>query len=157
MLRKELTNDTLSDIALAPRHRADSALHLDRRATPAGWDLDTVQDRDAVGQAAWLCLAVPRGSLSALGHPRFGSRLHLLIGELLNETTIARARAYIREALRDDPRFALKGIEITRNAADPGALQVHISILPEATIVFDLAELIGGAALALNPDGEGLV
>lgn len=152
MLRSELRHQDLSDIRLQPSRNAGSALRLDRRATAVGWDLDTVVDADAVGQAAWLALAVPRGSLSALGHPDFGSRLHLLIGELLNAQNIARARAYIREALRADPRFTLRSIEISRNAADPNAIMVQIEIDPEARLVFDLISLINGdAALALEP------
>ncbi len=151
MLRTELAHKDLSDIRLQPARNAGSALRLDRRATTVGWDLDTVRDADAVGQAAWLSLAVPRGSLSALGHPNFGSRLHLLIGELMNDQNLARARAFIREALRGDPRFTLRSIDITRNVADPGAIMVHIEIDPEATLIFDLASLINGdAALALD-------
>ena len=149
MLRTELAHDRLSDLMLRPTRRADSALHLDRRATVAGFDLDLVKDRDAVGQAVWLSLAIPRGDLTQLGHPDFGSRLHLLIGELLNETTLARANAYIREALRGDPRFRLRDITMTRNPADPGAVEVEISVDPEATLVFDLQSLINGEGSAV--------
>lgn len=149
MLRSELSHEALSDIRLRPARRADAALHLDRRATPVGWDLDTVRDMDAVGQAVWLALAVPRGSLSALGHPDFGSRLHLLIGALLTDQTLARARAYVREALRADPRFTLRAIAVTRHDADPGAVLLEIDVDPEAHIVFDLGALIAdGMALA---------
>ena len=63
MLRTELAHDRLSDLMLRPTRRADSALHLDRRATVAGFDLDLVKDRDAVGQAVWLSLAIPRGEM----------------------------------------------------------------------------------------------
>ncbi|MEM6621911.1 MAG: hypothetical protein AAF674_06750 [Pseudomonadota bacterium] len=144
MLRTDLAHDKLSDLMLRPSRRADSALHLDRRATVAGYDLDLVKDRDAVGQAVWLSLAIPRGELTQLGHPNFGSRLHLLIGELMTETTLTRSIAYIREALRGDPRFKLRDIVLTRNVADPGAIDVAISVDPEATLVFDLQSLIAG-------------
>jgi phage baseplate assembly protein W len=147
MLRTELAHDRLSDLMLRPTRRADSALHLDRRATVAGFDLDLVTDQDAVGQAVWLALAIPRGDLTQLGHPNFGSRLHLLIGELLTETTIARAHAYIREALRGDPRFKVRDVTLTRNAADPGAVEAEITVDPEATLVFDLQSLISGEGL----------
>lgn len=145
MLRSDLAHDRLSDLRLRPSRRADSALHLDRRATVAGHDLDLVTDLDAVGQAVWLALAIPRGDLTALGHPDFGSRLHLLTGELLTDTTLARARAYIREALRNDPRFRLREVALARNAADPNAVDVAITVDPEARLVFDLQSLIGGA------------
>lgn len=153
MLRSDLAHDQLSDIRLRPSRRADSALVLDRRATGTGWDLDTQRDLDAVGQAAWLALAVPRGTLAQLGHPNFGSRLHMLIGENLTEQTIARARAYIREALRNDPRFRLRDIRISRNAADPGALDAQISLDPAIELVFPLAALIAGDSF----DAQGVL
>ncbi len=146
MLRSELTHDRLSDLRLTPARRADAVLSLDRRATGAGWDLDTQRDLDAIGQAAWLCLAIPRGSLTPLGHPKFGSRLHLLIGESLNVQMEARARAYIRAALRDDPRFKLVDITLRRNAADPGALDAMITLDPGGALSFPLAALIAGEA-----------
>ncbi len=150
MLRTELRHKDLSDIRLQPGRIAGRALRLDRRATPVGWDLDTIRDADAVGQAAWLALAVPRGTLAGLGHPDFGSRLHLLIGALMTEQNVARARAYIRQALRSDPRFKLKSIDISRNAAEPGALMVEIKIAPEAVLTFDLASLINGEAATVT-------
>lgn len=144
MLRAELAHRQISDLRLQPARRADAVLRLDRRATATGWDLDTQRDLDAIGQAAWLALAIPRGALAQLGHPRFGSRLHLLIGENLTEQTTNRARAYIREALRDDPRFRLLDVTISRNAADPGALEAHITLDPGGALRFPLSALING-------------
>lgn len=147
MLRSELTHQTLSDLRLTPARRADAVLSLDRRATGAGWDLDTQRDLDAIGQAAWLCLAIPRGSLAPLGHPKFGSRLHLLIGENLTDQMMNRARAYIREALRDDPRFTVREVTLTRNAANPGALDARIVLDPGGALTLPLAALIAGRSL----------
>ncbi|MBK5926173.1 GPW/gp25 family protein [Rhodobaculum claviforme] len=145
MRRAEHADGDLSDIRLRPARRADSALRLDRRATAAGWDLDTVRGPEAIGQAAWLALATPRGSLAHLGHARFGSRLHLLIGEPLDARTLSRAAAYVREALRDDPRFRLLGVALARHPADPGALEVQIDIEPGGAFTFPLGALIGAA------------
>lgn len=145
MQRAEHADGGLSDIRLRPTRRADSALRLDLRATAAGWDLDTVRGLDAVGQAAWLALATPRGALAGLGHARFGSRLHLLIGAPLDARTEARAAAHVREALRDDPRFRLRGVTVTRAAADPGALEVVVDLDPGGVYAFGLAALIGAA------------
>lgn len=146
MLRSELAHNTLSDLRLTPARRADAVLSLDRRATGTGWDLDTQRDLDAIGQAAWLCLAIPRGSLAPLGHPKFGSRLHLLIGENLTDQMMNRARAYIREALREDPRFKVMEVTLTRNAADPGALDANIVLQPGGALSFPLSALISGEA-----------
>ncbi len=150
MQRSEFANSKIKDLRLQLGRRADSALRLDRRATPAGYDLDIVSDQDAIGQAAWLALAIPRGSLSALGHPNFGSRLHVLIGEELTVQTLTRARAYIREALRDDPRFKLLSVEIERHAADPGAFNVRIDVDPDIQLVLPVAELIDAAGRAIK-------
>lgn len=147
MLRSELVHQQLSDLRLRPTRRADSALTLDRRATIGGWDLDTQRDLDAIGQAAWLALAVPRGALAPLGHPDFGSRLHSLIGEILNDQTIARARAYIREALRHDPRFNLRDVSITRPRTSPDVLEAQITLDPDIQLVFPLTDLISAARL----------
>lgn len=147
MLRTELSHAQLADLRLMPARRADAVLVLDRRATETGWDLDTQRDLDAIGQAAWLALAIPRGTLAQLGHPRFGSRLHTLIGENLTDQTIARARAYIREALRDDPRFRLVSVEITRHASDPNAVNANIVLDPGGPLLFPLAALIAGEDL----------
>ena len=82
--------------------------------------------------------------MAQLGHPRFGSRLHTLIGENLTDQTIARARAYIREALRDDARFRLISVNITRHASDPHSIDAHIVLDPGGPLVFPLATLIAG-------------
>ena len=151
MLRSDLAHAKLADLRLTPQRRADAVLQLDRRATGEGWDLDTQRDLDAIGQAAWLCLAIPRGSLAPLGHPKFGSRLHLLIGENLTDQMMNRARAYIREALRDDPRFKVLEVSLTRHASDPSALEANIVLEPGGALTFPLAALIAGDT------GEGVL
>lgn len=57
-------------------------------------------------QAVWLRLNTPEGRLADLGHPDYGSRLYLLIGELDSETTRERARLYVARALAREPRIA---------------------------------------------------
>ena len=45
-------------------------------------DLDIMTDRENLAQALILRLLTPRGSLAALGHAEYGSRIHELIGKL---------------------------------------------------------------------------
>jgi phage gp46-like protein len=66
-------------------------------------------------QALTLRLRVREGELAPLGWPRFGSRLHLLIGERNTTRTRAILMAYARRALEADPRVA----EITEMTASP--------------------------------------
>lgn len=104
-----------ADLQLSHLATLGSALYL----RTVGGDLATVAGLDNLAQALWMRLGVPQGDLAPLGHPDYGSRLHLLIGRLLTPETIALARAYVREALRKEPRIA----EIT-----------SLSVYPEPTL-----------------------
>lgn len=92
-------------------------------------DLDLVADAENLVQALTLRLLTPKGALSKLGHPDYGSRLHELIGEINNVRTRGIARLYCKEAILQDPRVEkILGIEVkpvTRERVD-----VHVEILP---------------------------
>lgn len=116
-----------TDIQLSHRLTLGSALYLNK----VGNDLGTVDDMDNFAQAIWLRLGVPRGDLTHLGHPDFGSRLHLLIGRLATPETLALARAYVREALRGDDRIAdIGGLEVVPDPTLPGTLLISVGVLP---------------------------
>lgn len=101
------------------------------RLVAAGADLATVSGWENLSQAIWLRLGVPQGDLAHLGHPLFGSRLHLLIGRLVTAETIALARAYVRETLRREPRIAsLTGLEVLPDPTLPGSLLIQLSVQP---------------------------
>jgi len=70
----------------------------------AGTDLATLDGRENLAQALILRLLTPRGSLAGLGHAAYGSRLHELIGQ--NKTSALRnlCRAYVLEAVAQEPR-----------------------------------------------------
>lgn len=119
--------DLGADIQLQHRLTLGSALHLET----AGGDLVAVAGLENLAQALWLRLGVPMGDLAHLGHPRFGSRLHLLIGRLVTPETLALARAYVREALRREPRIAeVTLVDVMENPVARGELLIDISLRP---------------------------
>jgi phage baseplate assembly protein W len=67
-------------------------------------DLETVAGVPNLQQALLLRFLTPMGGLAPLGHPRYGSRLFELIGELNNETSRNRAKMYVLQALAEEPR-----------------------------------------------------
>jgi phage baseplate assembly protein W len=119
--------DLGTDLAVMPR----SGLGLSLEYIAAGGDLITVSAEENLRQAIWLRLATPMGELTSLGHPDYGSRLLRLIGRLLTPQTLSLARAYVREALRREPR--IKSIESLSVMPDPmrlGVLLIEASVLP---------------------------
>jgi len=99
----------------------------------AGGDLRTVAGRENLAQALVNRLLTRRGELAGLGHPSYGSRLHLLMGGPNNARTRGLAEIYIRESLAEEPRVRA----VTRVAFAPPAraleretLYVSISVQP---------------------------
>ena len=68
-------------------------------------DLRQVSSRDNLAQAILNRLLTRRGELAGLGHPDYGSRLFMLIGEPNNERARARAQLYVRESLAAEARI----------------------------------------------------
>jgi phage baseplate assembly protein W len=106
-----------------------------------GADLATVDGYENLAQAIWLRLATPRGELAGLGHPTYGSRLERLIGRLISPEVLALAKAYVREALRAEPRIAaIHDLQILPDPGRPGALLIELRVQPvESAAPLDLA------------------
>ncbi|NEO75986.1 MAG: GPW/gp25 family protein [Moorea sp. SIO4G3] len=68
-------------------------------------DLATATGLDNLAQAILNRLYTRKGELAALGHPNYGSRLHLLVGEQNNNRLRSLANLYIRECLAQEPRI----------------------------------------------------
>ena len=68
-------------------------------------DFDLITGRENLAQAIIMRLLTPRGELSALGHPTYGSRLHELVGSNNTATNLALARLYILESLKQESRI----------------------------------------------------
>ena len=120
--------------------------YVDFEAT-AGGDLRTVSGRSNLAQAIINRLLTRKGELTRLGHPGYGSRLHLLVGELNNIRLQGLAEIYIREALAAEKRIE-KIISVSFappvRGADRDVLKVQIRVKPidnekELTIALPVA------------------
>ena len=95
-------------------------------------DWRTVGRVDNLLQAIWLRLNTPEGALTQLGHPDYGSRLRLLIGEIDNRQTQERARLYVARALHRESRIKkIIAIDVQSAAQGfSGYLRVSVSVIP---------------------------
>ncbi|TMS48841.1 hypothetical protein [Mycobacterium sp. DBP42] len=112
---------------------------------PQGWqpepvgvtelsDLDTVTGRENLAQAMILRLLTPKGALADLGHTTYGSRLGELIGQGKTEALRGLCRAYILEAVREEPRVQDKPLAIEFDSAREHLddFVVEITVVPVA-------------------------
>jgi phage baseplate assembly protein W len=124
-----------------PLTEADSWGTLDLMVVPGGRgglpqaadasDLGTVGGRANLAQALTLRLLTRRGSLAALGHSDYGSRLVELIGQLDNATTRNLARLFVIEALRQEPRVReVLELTVATPPGQPGTLRIAFAVLP---------------------------
>lgn len=104
------------------------------RGEPEPVDLGTVSGRKNLAQALLLRLLTPRGSLAALGHGEYGSRLHELIGQRKTEATRYLCRAFILEVIAQEPRVENKAVEVIFDpqAEDLSSFVVTIAVRPKA-------------------------
>lgn len=110
---------------------------------PQGWqpepvgaaelfDLDTISGQHNVAQALILRLLTPKGALAELGHASYGSRLGELIGHGKTEELRGLCRAYILEAIREEPRVENKPLAIDFDPAreQSSSFVVEIMVQP---------------------------
>lgn len=92
-------------------------------------DLEPVTGLDNLAQALTLRLLVQRGELTGVAHPRYGSRIHELIGQTLDRPNLDLLRRHVRRALLADPRVAaVVSLAVDPIAAYPGAVQVNATV-----------------------------
>jgi phage baseplate assembly protein W len=98
---------------------------------PPPVDLAIVEGAENLRQALLLRFLTPVGDLAALGHPRYGCRLHELIGELNNDTVRNRAKMYVLQALAEEPRVKeVLSVSVTPSPRDPAAVDVRVALVP---------------------------
>lgn len=129
----------------APRsgERRRPALRVADSSTTQGWqpepygaaeltDLDTVSAHENLAQALILRLLTPKGSLAPLGHAAYGSRLAELIGRRKTDALRGLCRAFILEAVREEPRVEAKPLAITfdEQREQPWDFVVEITVQP---------------------------
>lgn len=108
--------------------RDDGSVDLDL----GGPDLELTSGVDNLIQALQMRLLVYRGELGRLAHPRYGSRVHELIGEPLDRANLELLRRYVRAALLEDPRVAaIERLDIRPLVAEPGSVSVSATIRPD--------------------------
>lgn len=132
----------LTDIAIDVHHRELRPVY--KINTQKKWilggeglslDMKIISDRDNLGQAVVMRLLTPRGELAALGHPRYGSRLHEIIGRTNTENTRDLARLFILESLKKEARIAsIEEVLITESPGRRSSIDVHIRVIPINTI-----------------------
>lgn len=91
-------------------------------------DLTTVSERENVAQAMILRLLTPQGSLTALGHPGYGSRLHLLVGEPKSDALRNLCRVYVLEAVRQEPRVQDAATQLDFDVSSEGADEFRFTL-----------------------------
>lgn len=113
----------------SPLHSSDLRLSPGQLGQSGG-DLGIVDGRTNLTQAILNRFYTRQGELAALGHPHYGSRLYLLLGEINNQRTRKLAELYIRECLAQEDRIA----EITQLTFAPPAYTLDKRNLLIATI-----------------------
>lgn len=98
----------------------------------AGHDLATVVGPANVAQALIHRLLTRVGELADLGHPDYGSRLHLLIGERATLGNRRLVKLFILEALSQEPRILTDRIrvEVRLHPSERTAVVADITVEP---------------------------
>jgi phage baseplate assembly protein W len=105
---------------------------------PPPRDLQTVAGVENLQQALLLRFLTPLGDLAPLGHPRYGSRLFELVGELNSETSRNRAKMYVLQALAEEPRVQeVLGVTVTVHPSLREQVEIRVTLvaLREAAVL----------------------
>ena len=135
------TSQLLTDIAIEVHHRELRPIY--KVNTQRKWILDgeelaldmkIISGRNNLGQAVVMRLLTPRGELTTLGHPRYGSRLHEIIGRTNTANTRGLARLFILESLKEEARIAsIEDVLITESPGRRSSIDVQIIVIPIGT------------------------
>jgi phage baseplate assembly protein W len=133
----------LTDLAIEVLHHELRPVYRvanEQRRNPPGnavsrfVDFVTLTGNDNLAQAIKIRLLTPRGELTALGHPDYGSRLHELIGQPNTDTKRNLVRLYIIEALKREPRIAeITELEVKPVSGTRDQLSVLLEVQPVAS------------------------
>jgi phage baseplate assembly protein W len=128
----------LTDIGISlrdARWRAVYGVDDERHASTSGQteviDFRAVGGRDNLGQAVILRLLTPRGELTALGHPEYGSRLHELVGRQNTATTRNLAKLFILDSLQAERRIAsVVAVDVSPDPVIRERIDVLVQVQP---------------------------
>jgi phage baseplate assembly protein W len=133
-----------TDLAVVQGFAAHDASPLDlaldervarRGAAGAGpTDLARMTRRDNLAQALILRLLTARGSLAALGHAGYGSRLHELVGQAKTDAARHRCRAFVLEAVAQEPRVEPRAVAFAYDvdAETASSLRFTVTVRPRS-------------------------
>jgi phage baseplate assembly protein W len=107
-----------------------SDLSTIERAETGQVDLELLSGADNLQQALLLRFLTPRGELTLLGHPDYGSRLFELIGERNIESNRNLAKLFVLQALAAEPRVKeVRSVRVTQNRARPEQVDIEVSLI----------------------------
>jgi phage baseplate assembly protein W len=120
---------------LERQNSRDRGSDLSTRSRPGagagGQDLEPLTGEDNLKQALMLRFLTPVGELAQLGHPAYGSRLFDLLGLPNNETNRNRAKMYVLQALKTEPRVKeVLAVRVTQNRSDRTRMDIEVSLKP---------------------------
>lgn len=96
-----------------------------------GNDLAVVGGADSLAQALTIRLLTPRGELTALGHPDYGSRLPELIGQPNTASRRNLATLYVLEALHAERRVAkVTSVEVATVPGTRSLIRITVRLRP---------------------------
>lgn len=144
---EENTDHLLRDLAIDAVHRELRPVYrLNERLTVApngrevAWDFVTRNGKENLIQAVIMRLLTPRGELTALGHSRYGARVHELIGRENNSSTHNLLKLYILDALQHEPRIEkILELLITPTIGSRSAVDILLRVQPVG--VSDLVQI----------------
>jgi phage baseplate assembly protein W len=128
----------LRDLEHQNNRNGGSDLSVSERPSSNAKDLKTLAAVQNLQQALLLRFLTRTGELTDLGHPDYGSRLYQLIGELNNETNRNRAKLYVLESLKAEPRVQeVISVKVTQGSADRMVMDINISVrtIVESTVL----------------------
>ncbi len=118
-LARQSSRDRGSDLSTRPRPEA------------GGIDLEPLKGEENLKQALLLRFLTPVGELAPLGHPDYGSRLFDLLGLPNIETNRNRAKMYVLQALKAEPRVKeVLSVRVTQNRSERTRLDIEVSLRP---------------------------
>lgn len=112
-------------------------------------DFGVIEGPHNLGQAVLMRLLTPRGELTALGHPSYGSRLFDLVGRPNSTTTRNLVKLAVLEALAEEPRLepdADVSVSPSPGTRDRVDIVIRARAVGEAQVV-----TIGPISLEISP------
>jgi len=121
----------LTHHALRPVYRVDHSEKPIAAGKGRHKDFILIEGRRNLEQAVIMRLLTPRGDLTQLGHPEYGSRVHELIGSGNTDTNRNRLKLFILESLKRERRIEkVKELVVTPSPGRRSTVDVVLKVIP---------------------------